>query len=42
MTTGTPVEQIFFFTSIAGMPEDMVARHVQTVCTKLRPLLAAS
>jgi alkanesulfonate monooxygenase SsuD/methylene tetrahydromethanopterin reductase-like flavin-dependent oxidoreductase (luciferase family) len=39
-TAGTPVEQVFFFTSIAGMPEDMVARHVQTVCTKLRPLLA--
>jgi alkanesulfonate monooxygenase SsuD/methylene tetrahydromethanopterin reductase-like flavin-dependent oxidoreductase (luciferase family) len=39
-TAGTPVEQVFSFTSIAGMPEDMVARHVETVCTKLRPLLA--
>ena len=24
----------------AGMPEDLAARHVQTICTRLRPLLA--
>src|SRR5205807_9779195 len=39
-TAGAPVETVFFFTSIAGMPEDMVARHVRTICTRLAPLLA--
>jgi alkanesulfonate monooxygenase SsuD/methylene tetrahydromethanopterin reductase-like flavin-dependent oxidoreductase (luciferase family) len=38
---GLPVETIFFWVSLAGMPEDLVARHVEAVCTRLRPLLAA-
>jgi alkanesulfonate monooxygenase SsuD/methylene tetrahydromethanopterin reductase-like flavin-dependent oxidoreductase (luciferase family) len=38
-TAGAPVEIIFLFASLAGMPEDMVARHVQTICGKLAPLL---
>ena len=25
--------------SVAGLPEDLAARHVQTICTRLRPLL---
>jgi len=37
---GVPVDTVFFWASIGGMPEEMVARHVQTVCTQLRPLLA--
>lgn len=40
MTTGAPVETVFIFASIGGMPEDLVARHVQTICGKLAPLLA--
>lgn len=36
-----PVETVFFWASIGGMPEDMVARHVQTLCTRLAPLLRA-
>jgi alkanesulfonate monooxygenase SsuD/methylene tetrahydromethanopterin reductase-like flavin-dependent oxidoreductase (luciferase family) len=38
-TAGTPVETVFFWASIAGMPEDMVARNVRTICTRLAPLL---
>jgi alkanesulfonate monooxygenase SsuD/methylene tetrahydromethanopterin reductase-like flavin-dependent oxidoreductase (luciferase family) len=37
---GTPIETVWFFASIAGMPEDVVARHVQTICTRLAPMLA--
>jgi alkanesulfonate monooxygenase SsuD/methylene tetrahydromethanopterin reductase-like flavin-dependent oxidoreductase (luciferase family) len=39
-TAGAPVDTIFFWASIGGMPEDMVARHVRTICTDLAPLLA--
>jgi alkanesulfonate monooxygenase SsuD/methylene tetrahydromethanopterin reductase-like flavin-dependent oxidoreductase (luciferase family) len=40
MTTGAPIETVFLFASIGGMPEELVARHVQTICGKLAPLLA--
>jgi len=36
---GTPVKTVYLWASIAGMPEEMVARQIRTVCTKLRPLL---
>ncbi|WP_405136528.1 LLM class flavin-dependent oxidoreductase [Nocardia sp. NBC_01388] len=39
LTAGAPVETVFFWASLAGMPEDVVARNVQTICTKLLPLL---
>lgn len=39
-TAGAPVETVFLWASYAGMPEDMVARNVETICTKLKPLLA--
>ena len=39
-TAGAPVESVFFWASLAGMPEKMVAQQVQMVCNKLRPLLA--
>ena len=35
-----PLEETFFWTSIAGMPEDLEERHVELVCTALRPLVA--
>jgi alkanesulfonate monooxygenase SsuD/methylene tetrahydromethanopterin reductase-like flavin-dependent oxidoreductase (luciferase family) len=38
-TAGAPVETVYFWASLAGMPEAMVARNVQTVCSKLKPLL---
>jgi hypothetical protein len=35
-----PVEEIFVWASIAGMPEQMVADHIRRVATRLKPLLA--
>ncbi|MGE0386597.1 MAG: LLM class flavin-dependent oxidoreductase [Gammaproteobacteria bacterium] len=35
-----PVEHLYVFASLAGTPEDYVARHIRTLCTKLAPLLA--
>jgi alkanesulfonate monooxygenase SsuD/methylene tetrahydromethanopterin reductase-like flavin-dependent oxidoreductase (luciferase family) len=35
-----PVETVFFWASVSGMAEPMVARHVEVVCTRLAPLLA--
>jgi hypothetical protein len=34
-----PVDTVWFCASVAGMPSDMVAQHVRTICTKVRPLL---
>ena len=39
-TAGVPAETVFLWASIAGMPEDVVAENVRTICTKLAPLLA--
>jgi alkanesulfonate monooxygenase SsuD/methylene tetrahydromethanopterin reductase-like flavin-dependent oxidoreductase (luciferase family) len=36
---GLPVDTVFFWVFLAGMPEDAVLRHVRTLCTRLRPLL---
>lgn len=35
-----PVETVFFWASVSGMPEDVVARHVHTICARVAPLLA--
>jgi alkanesulfonate monooxygenase SsuD/methylene tetrahydromethanopterin reductase-like flavin-dependent oxidoreductase (luciferase family) len=35
-----PVETIFVWVSLGGMPEDMTVRHLQTLCNRLGPLLA--
>ena len=40
VVVGAPVETVFFWASIAGMPEEVVAHQVQTICTRLAPLLA--
>jgi hypothetical protein len=34
-----PVDTMFLWASIAGMSEEMVMRHVQTIANKLKPLL---
>lgn len=39
-TRGLPADTVFFWVSIAGMPEDMVMRHMRTICNDLAPLLA--
>jgi alkanesulfonate monooxygenase SsuD/methylene tetrahydromethanopterin reductase-like flavin-dependent oxidoreductase (luciferase family) len=36
-----PVETVFFWLSIAGMPDAVVMQHLQTLSTRLAPLLAA-
>ena len=40
-TAGAPVETVFVWASLGGSSEEMTARHVQTICSRLRPLLAA-
>jgi alkanesulfonate monooxygenase SsuD/methylene tetrahydromethanopterin reductase-like flavin-dependent oxidoreductase (luciferase family) len=35
----TPVHTVWLGASVAGLPEDLAARHVQTICTRLAPLL---
>jgi alkanesulfonate monooxygenase SsuD/methylene tetrahydromethanopterin reductase-like flavin-dependent oxidoreductase (luciferase family) len=39
-TAGAPVEEVFLWASVAGMPEAEVAKGIQTICGKLAPLLA--
>jgi alkanesulfonate monooxygenase SsuD/methylene tetrahydromethanopterin reductase-like flavin-dependent oxidoreductase (luciferase family) len=39
-TKGAPVETVYVWASISGMPQHMVADHVRVVCTQLAPLLA--
>jgi alkanesulfonate monooxygenase SsuD/methylene tetrahydromethanopterin reductase-like flavin-dependent oxidoreductase (luciferase family) len=38
--SGSPVETVFLWASLAGMPQEMVARNIRTICTRLAPLLA--
>jgi alkanesulfonate monooxygenase SsuD/methylene tetrahydromethanopterin reductase-like flavin-dependent oxidoreductase (luciferase family) len=35
-----PIETVFLWASIGGMPLDLAARHVRAVCTELAPRLA--
>jgi hypothetical protein len=37
-----PVETVWFGASVAGLPEEAVARHVDVICKRLRPLLQGS
>jgi alkanesulfonate monooxygenase SsuD/methylene tetrahydromethanopterin reductase-like flavin-dependent oxidoreductase (luciferase family) len=41
-TKGAPVDTVFFWASVGGMGEEMVAAHVRTICTELVPRLADS
>jgi hypothetical protein len=34
-----PAREIFFWSSIAGMPDELARRHVELVCTDLRDAL---
>lgn len=38
-TAGAPVDTVFLWASVGGMPEDVVVRNVRTICTQLAPLL---
>lgn len=38
-TTGLPVDTVFFWASLGGMSEDATMRNIETICTRLAPLL---
>jgi alkanesulfonate monooxygenase SsuD/methylene tetrahydromethanopterin reductase-like flavin-dependent oxidoreductase (luciferase family) len=38
-TAGAPVQTVFLWASIGGMPDDVVMRNVETICTRIAPLL---
>jgi len=38
-TADAPVEHVYLWASVAGMPDDLVERHVQLLCTEVRPQL---
>src|SRR5437879_8348302 len=39
-TAGLPVESVYFWASLSGRSEDLVAEQVRLVCTRVAPLLA--
>ncbi|MFI7530322.1 LLM class flavin-dependent oxidoreductase [Nocardia salmonicida] len=39
LTAGAPVNTVYLWASVGGMPEAMVAEHVRVVTTRLAPLL---
>ena len=38
-TDGSPVEHVYLWASVAGMPDDLVDRHVELTCTQVAPNL---
>lgn len=38
-TADAPVEHVYLWASIAGMPDDLVERHVELLCSEVRPNL---
>jgi alkanesulfonate monooxygenase SsuD/methylene tetrahydromethanopterin reductase-like flavin-dependent oxidoreductase (luciferase family) len=38
-TEGSPVEHVYLWASVAGMPDDLVERHVELTCTQVAPTL---
>lgn len=38
-TAGAPVDTVFLWASIGGMPDDVVMRNIETICKRLAPLL---
>ena len=38
-TDGSPVEHVYLWASVAGMPGDLVERHVELTCTQVAPNL---
>jgi alkanesulfonate monooxygenase SsuD/methylene tetrahydromethanopterin reductase-like flavin-dependent oxidoreductase (luciferase family) len=37
---GLPARHVYVWASIAGMPDDLVDRHIELVCTEVRPALS--
>ncbi len=40
LTAGLPVEEVYAWASIGGMPDDLVARHIELMSTEVREALA--
>jgi len=40
-TDGSPVEHVYLWASVAGMPDDLVERHVELLCGRVAPAFAA-
>jgi alkanesulfonate monooxygenase SsuD/methylene tetrahydromethanopterin reductase-like flavin-dependent oxidoreductase (luciferase family) len=40
-TAGAPVEHVYLWASVAGMPGDVVDRHLELLCTEVAPALQA-
>ena len=40
-TEGAPVEHVYLWASVAGMPGDLVDRHVELLCTRVAPAVTA-
>jgi alkanesulfonate monooxygenase SsuD/methylene tetrahydromethanopterin reductase-like flavin-dependent oxidoreductase (luciferase family) len=40
LADGVPLEEVYCWASIAGMPDDLVDRHLELLATRLRPLVA--
>lgn len=38
-TNDSPVEHVYLWASVAGMPDDLVERHVELTCTEVAPKL---
>jgi alkanesulfonate monooxygenase SsuD/methylene tetrahydromethanopterin reductase-like flavin-dependent oxidoreductase (luciferase family) len=42
LTAGAPVRTVFLWASIGGMPTELTMQHIETVSTKLAPLLSGA
>jgi hypothetical protein len=38
---GLPVRHVYFWASVAGMPDSLAERHVELLCTRVWPLLGS-
>lgn len=38
-TAGLPVEHLYLWATLAGMPDDLVSRHIELIATRVRPAL---
>ena len=38
-TAGAPVQHVYLWASIAGMPDELVQRHIELLCTEVAPAL---
>ncbi|MGV0793289.1 LLM class flavin-dependent oxidoreductase [Mycolicibacterium sp. XJ1819] len=39
-TAGAPIDTVFMWASVGGMSEELTMRNIETICTRLAPLLA--